>query len=358
LRLFQIFSAKIVLEVFGGGGAIWGFSEVCTFRRPETQEYWRHVALTIAFLFFCRFLLQIKDYVGEINGKRNTIDDHKSWTRFLQIFAAKIVLEVFGGGGAIWGFSEALTFRNSETQEFWRYNARVSAAIFFIRFLLQMNDYLSEMNGDKFMFDIALTRKDVVRFIQEFSATMVLQVFGGGGAIWGFSEVLTLRRPETQQLWRAIALIHATIFFARWLLQAKDFVLKAKYGDAYVKVNVSHRIRMLQIFSAKLVLEVFGGGGAIWGFSEAATLRNSVTQETWRLRAQIVGFIFFIRWCVQIVCYLDEVKNGVHDPQKVEGTEIEKGEAELEPSETSRLIDAAKDMVENGDTDETPLLIV
>ena len=30
IRLVQIFAAKIVLEVFGGGGAIWGASEIVT----------------------------------------------------------------------------------------------------------------------------------------------------------------------------------------------------------------------------------------------------------------------------------------------------------------------------------------
>lgn len=307
-RLYQIFSAKLVLEVFGGGGAIWGFSEVCTFRRPETQEFWRHVALTVASIFFCRFILQIRDFIGEIHGIKNTIDDQKSWTRFFQIFAGRIVLEVFGGGGAIWGFSEAATLRNHETQEFWRYNAKVVAFIFFCRFLLQCNDYLKDMNGDNFIFDLPMKRKDIVRFVQVFSATMILQVFGGGGAVWGFSEVLTLRRPETQELWRTIALIMAAIFFARWLIQAQDFVLEAKYGDNYVKHDQKTWVRMLQVFSASMVLEVWGGGGAIWGFSEASGLRVPTTQEDWRLRAQVVGFIFFVRWCLQLISYVKEIK--------------------------------------------------
>jgi len=136
--LFQIFSARLVLEVFGGGGAIWGFSEVCTFRRPDTQEFWRHNAQIVAFIFFVRFNLQISDYLAV-----NNIDKTKV-VRLLQIFSARIVLEVFGAGGAIWGFSEVMTFRRAETQEFWRHNAMIVALIFTVRFFMQIKDFIEE----------------------------------------------------------------------------------------------------------------------------------------------------------------------------------------------------------------------
>lgn len=145
IRLVQIFSAKLVLEVFGGGGAIWGFSEVVTLRNHETQEFWRHVAAIIAGVFFIRFLLQIRDYIHEAKTKENPLAGANPWVRMVQIFAAKLVLEVFGGGGAIWGFSEALTLRNPNTQEFWRFNAQLVGFIFFLRFLLQIKDYLMDV---------------------------------------------------------------------------------------------------------------------------------------------------------------------------------------------------------------------
>jgi hypothetical protein len=65
-------------------------------------------------------------------------------------------------------------------------------------------------------------------------------------------------------------------------------------------------IRLLQIFSARLVLEVFGGAGAIWGFSEAIGLRTPETVWFWRPCALIVGVIFFVRWCMQIQDYVFE----------------------------------------------------
>jgi len=320
-RLYQVFAAKLVLEVFGGGGAIWGFSEVCTLRNPETQEHWRFNALVVAFLFFCRFLLNIKDFIGEMNGRPNTIDKTKSWKRFIQIFAGRLVLEVFGGGGAIWGFSEAATLRIPETQEFWRLNAAVGGFIFFIRWLMQCRDYITEMNGKSLTFDY--DEKTLARGIHIFSAKMVLQVWGGGGAIWGFFEAATFRVPETQEFWRFNALTVGFIFFIRWFSQIKDFKLEAKYGNSTLSMNSSQWIRLFQIFGAKLVLEVFGGGGAIWGFSEAATLRVPETQEFWRFNALTVGFIFFIRFALQIIDYVTEIKenslteesleNGVHE---------------------------------------------
>merc|ERR1712071_66429 len=183
-----------------------------------------------------------------------------------------------------------------------------SASIFFVRFLLQCNDYLTDMYGNKFANDFDLNRKDKVRFAQVFSATIVLQVFGGGGAIWGFSEAATFRVPATQTHWRHIALTVGAIFFARWLMQAKDFILEARYGDSYVRINRVQMIRLCQVFGAKMVLEVFGGGGAIWGFSEAATFRVPSTQETWRFRALLIGFIFFIRWTLQTIDFVSDIK--------------------------------------------------
>jgi len=60
---------KLVLEVFGGGGAIWGFSEVIQLRNPETQETWRIIATSFAFLFFLRWICQIIDFMFEAKGQ-------------------------------------------------------------------------------------------------------------------------------------------------------------------------------------------------------------------------------------------------------------------------------------------------
>lgn len=69
IRLFQIFVAKMVLEIFGGAGAIWGFSEAVGLRTPETVGFWRPTALTIGFLFFIRWMMQIRDYIEETHSE-------------------------------------------------------------------------------------------------------------------------------------------------------------------------------------------------------------------------------------------------------------------------------------------------
>jgi hypothetical protein len=76
---------------------------------------------------------------------------------------------------------------------------------------------------------------------------------------------------------------------------------------------------VLRIFSAKLVLEVFGGAGAIWGFSEALTLRTPFTVWFWRPAALTVGAIFFVRWILQIRDFIAEAKNDLKKTRTAEG---------------------------------------
>jgi len=239
LPILQTFSAKLVLEVFGGGGAIWGFSEAATLRVPDTQEFWRFNASVVGALFFIRFILQIQDYCKE-HIFDQSVEETYSLKRMFQIFLAKLVLEVFGGGGAIWGFSEVLTLRNPKTQEFWRGVALSIGGIFFVRFIMQCSDYLDDMRASLSKSDeeqcligevankIRKEMKTWRRYYEVFSAKLVLEVFGAGGAIWGFSEVVTFRVPETQEFWRKVALVVAVIFTFRYLLQSRDFFLEMK----------------------------------------------------------------------------------------------------------------------------------
>ena len=76
------------------------------------------------------------------------------------------------------------------------------------------------------------------------------------------------------------------------------------------------RVRLLQIFSAKLVLEVFGAAGAVWGFSEAIGLRVESTVWFWRPCALAVGAIFFARWCTQIQHFIAEENSRLFEERK------------------------------------------
>jgi len=292
-QVLQLFSAKFVLEVAGGAGAIWGFSEVLTLRNPDTVQTWRVYALTIGFIFAIRWLLQIRDFIDQADMQNS------GFKRLVQIFAAKLVLEVFGGGGAIWGFSEVLTFRNHNTQEEWRMIAAVVGAIFGVRWLLQIIDFVYGIDHDK------LEKNKALRVYQIFGAKLVLEVFGGGGAVWGSSEALTLRVAETQEYWRGFAQAVAIVFFGRWLIQLKNYV-RENFGEDQYRIKF---IRVYQIFSAKFILEVAGGAGAIWGFSEVCTLRNAETVHTWRPIALTIGSIFLVRWLMQIRDFLGSVEH-------------------------------------------------
>lgn len=65
---------------------------------------------------------------------------------------------------------------------------------------------------------------------------------------------------------------------------------------------------LLSEFSSKLILHVFGSGGAIWGFSEALNLRTPSTIYFWRPTAILVSTVFFIRWAIQLCKRTNEVR--------------------------------------------------
>ena len=50
----------------------------------------------------------------------------------------------------------------------------------------------------------------------------------------------------------------------------------------------------------KLNLEVFGAGGAVWGWSEVVGLRTAENKDGWQVTALVVGFVIFLRW----MCYI------------------------------------------------------
>ena len=116
-----------------------------------------------------------------------------------------------------------------------------------------------------------------------------------------------LRTHFTVWFWRPTALIIGAIFFARWILQMIDFINESRgiLKTPPPGTNLQLVKDVLRIFSAKLVLEVFGGAGAIWGFSEAVTLRTPHTVWFWRPTALVVGVIFFARWMLQMKDFID-----------------------------------------------------
>lgn len=90
-------------------------------------------------------------------------------------------------------------------------------------------------------------------------ASLLLEVLGGMGAIWGCSELFYVRTAETGDAWRGICGIVGLFLFMRW---ACVHVLR---------IHASREVEGLSLF----VLQFFGGPGAWWGFSDIVGLRHN-----------------------------------------------------------------------------------
>lgn len=91
----------------------------------------------------------------------------------------------------------------------------------------------------------------------ELLATLLLEVLGGCGAIWGCSEYLGIRRGNNVSAWRAVSGAVGLWCFSRWMSVR---VLKEPPNEADT---------VLTFF----ILEVLGGAGAVWGCLEIAGYR-------------------------------------------------------------------------------------
>ena len=78
IGLIEEFAAKLILEVFGGGGAIWGFSEVCGLRTQEHESarFWRSVAVSIAAVFGARWFRQLLLAIASLSDHPNEDNNH------------------------------------------------------------------------------------------------------------------------------------------------------------------------------------------------------------------------------------------------------------------------------------------
>lgn len=75
---------------------------------------------------------------------------------------------------------------------------------------------------------------------------------------------------------------------------------------------------VLQTFGPKLVLEVMGGAGAVWGFSEALGLRTSHSVWFWRPVTFFAGGFFFNRWLGQLQKFRREYDRRVKEGSTME----------------------------------------
>ena len=148
LAFVQIFATRFVLHVLGGCGAVWGCSEVVGLRDQTTIEWWRIFAACVGFGFLIRWMFQISNYclmMGlEAENNSSFIARLVDW---VEILVVKLILEVFGAAGAIWGFSEIVLLRTPETVVYWRPVAICTLIIFAIRWFLHVIQY-ARSNGE------------------------------------------------------------------------------------------------------------------------------------------------------------------------------------------------------------------
>ena len=87
---FLLYIAKLNLEVFGGAGAVWGFSEAVGLRTPDTVWFWRPASLIVGGIFFLRWIWQFYNAIQEGRSTAD-IDDDEIKGDLENIAEAKIV---------------------------------------------------------------------------------------------------------------------------------------------------------------------------------------------------------------------------------------------------------------------------
>ena len=95
----KIFSIKLVFEVVGGAGAIWGFSEALLLRNPGTVFYWRPIALFIGIVFSCMWLCQIKDYSLDVKEGSPVESELISWKLWKVQMKKSVAIRYINFGG-------------------------------------------------------------------------------------------------------------------------------------------------------------------------------------------------------------------------------------------------------------------
>jgi len=187
-----------VLQVLGGAGAVWGCSEWASVRAGPNNNNWRVVSSVVGIVCFARWC-----------SVQFTED------RRLDGVLASFLLQVLGAAGAIWGMCEIVGFRANypeDCQELQSYDgfrapAQLGAGEFEGPGDSWSPGYESCSNTYMFwriictaVFVLFLARWNRLvpqgslgRALDVHAATFVLDVCGGAGAVWGASEIVTLR---------------------------------------------------------------------------------------------------------------------------------------------------------------------
>jgi lipid-A-disaccharide synthase-like uncharacterized protein len=172
------------------------------------------------------------------------------------------------------------------------------------------------------------------------ASRFVLQVLGGCGAIWGCSEVVGLRRSNSENSnsdsWRIGAACVGCLFLIRWMLQIASYCLIIKPLSKRTSSCLAMGIEWFEIVAVKVILEVFGAAGAIWGFSQIIMLRTKETVDFWRAVAIVTLVGFTIRWLLIVIQFArleedanKELKSAQRDSNVVSEDDLNRRDSEI-----------------------------
>lgn len=151
------------------------------------------------------------------------------------MYAAKFVLQVLGGCGAIWGCSEVLWLRDERNGDSWRTCAAFVGCVFLVRWMVEIASYCLIVLPSRLSTIPYIAR--VVEWFEIVVVKAILEVFGAAGAIWGFSQITLLRTEETVEFWRAVAIVTLIGFTVRWLFIIVQFATSERDANT----QLTHR---------------------------------------------------------------------------------------------------------------------
>jgi len=234
---------------------------------------------------------------------------------------ATFLLEVMGGAGAVWGSAEIAGVRFGANNDEWR-------AVCWCTFLLCITRW------------IAREAYGIKSHDGEVMAVFLLDVMGGGGAMWGCLEIAGYRVNYPKNCHDVTIYRKADYTFANFTgINGAWGVQYNHCGNTYMESRIICAITFvlcglswqrlipamffqaapekpcfglnLEFYTRTFLLEIMGGAGALWGFSEicgrsSASLRlgwgdiyfGQNSFDFWRAWCLAVFILCFYRWMV------------------------------------------------------------
>jgi len=253
-RLLGFATVRLVLQVCGAAGAVWGSSQVYGLRQEgndgssndDEWSFWRTVCLYLVTpVFALRWFWHCKHYLEQDKLDYPTVKRHHRRLHrgsFCQVYSARWILQVGGAAGAVWGGTEAFGWRTEQNSNEFQVAAAVVGLLFAVRWGAQVMEYClcCGTTGSTGSSDGQQQQQHVgwiilARWIDAIVTPLLLDVLGGAGAVWGFSEIVGWRNRATQSQWSWVARGAAGALGYRWMQQVYDFVQHERRGQQEVQ---------------------------------------------------------------------------------------------------------------------------